>query len=104
MSTNIYVPNFSKEVESLKQKRRLSFSLAQGHGKTSDLESEAKYSDTEELLKEIISENQKIFLASFVIVVFDQNIETLKNFTWFIAKLKNSLQFRFFKLFIWLMS
>lgn len=80
-STNIYVPSFSKEVSSLKQKRRLSHSLALNQGRTTDLDSEAKYADTENVLKEIISENQKIFLVSFVIVLRDQNIENLEKKT-----------------------
>src|SRR3989338_4046062 len=81
MSTNIYVPLLSKEVSSLKQKRRLSHSLALNQGKTTDLDSEANFSDSENVLREIISNNQKLFLASITIILRDEDLEFLKNKT-----------------------
>ena len=69
MSTNIYVPSLSKEVSSLKQKRSLSHSLAINQGKTTDLDSEANFSDSENVLREIISNNHKLFLASITIIL-----------------------------------
>lgn len=79
LSLNIEVPDQSKELSLIHQRRKITHALSASHGlKASDLESEAKLSDTEELLREIINSGQKILYGSQSIVLKAKDKETLE--------------------------
>ena len=70
LTLTIEVPEQSKELSLLQQKRRMAHSLSVTHGgRASDLESETKLSSTEELLREILGSGQKIFSAQLAITL-----------------------------------
>ncbi len=59
---SVNVPDQSREMAKLQQRRRMAHSLANGDGqRPSDLENESKLSSTEDLLREILNSGQKIF-------------------------------------------
>jgi type-IV secretion system protein TraC len=66
---SIHVPDQNKEMEWLKLNRRMAYALVVGKKGVSDLESEAKYQDIEELLNEMVKDGEKIFSASLSIVL-----------------------------------
>lgn len=62
LDVHVKVPEQSKELSSLQQKRRMAHSMSASHGgRATDLESEAQLNSTEELLRELINTGQKIF-------------------------------------------
>ena len=70
LSLNLEVPEQSKELSLIQQRRKITHALSASNGlKVSDLESEAKLSDTEDLLREIISTGQKIIYGSLTIIL-----------------------------------
>lgn len=70
LSLNLEVPEQSKELSLIQQRRKITHALSASNGlKASDLESEAKLSDTEDLLREIISTGQKIIYGSMTIIL-----------------------------------
>lgn len=67
---SIDVPPQAKEMEKLKQKRRMAHSLAATQGnKASDLESETKLSSTEELIRELLNTGQRIYATQLSVVL-----------------------------------
>ena len=69
-STQVKVPEQSKELSSLQAKRRMAHSMnANNGGRASDLESEAKLHSTEELLRELINTGQKIYYFQAAILL-----------------------------------
>ena len=62
LDVHVKVPEQSKELSGLQQKRRMAHSMSASHGgRATDLESEAQLNSTEELLRELINTGQKIF-------------------------------------------
>lgn len=67
---SVKVPDQNSEMAKLQQKRRMAHSLSQTKsGQVSDIESEAKLSATEELIREIIDTGQKIFVTQLQVVI-----------------------------------
>lgn len=59
---SIRVPDQQKEIESLQTQRRMAFSMVYGKQTgVSDLESEAKFQDLEELVSQLVSSGEKVF-------------------------------------------
>lgn len=82
LSLQLRVPEQSKELSSLQAKRRMAHSMTVGYqGRASDLESEAKLSSTEELLRELINTGQKIFYFQLAILLKGPNRDTLDQYT-----------------------
>lgn len=75
---SFYVPDQTKELESLQTQRRLAFSMARGK-KTgvADLESEAKLQDLESLLEQMIAQGEKVFHVSLNILLRSTNPDDL---------------------------
>jgi conjugal transfer ATP-binding protein TraC len=75
---SIHSPDQQKEIESLQTQRRIAFSMATGK-KTgvSDLESEAKFKDLEQLLEQMVSTGEKIFHVSLQILIRAKSTEEL---------------------------
>lgn len=64
------VPPQSAEMSKLNQRRKMAHSLATTHGASaSDLESETKLTATEELIRELLNTNQKIFAAQLTLTL-----------------------------------
>ncbi len=75
---HIKVPDQSKEISLIQAKRRMAHSMSVSHnGKVTDLESQSQVDSTEELLKEVISSGQKIFLTQMSLKIKDKNQEAL---------------------------
>ena len=66
---SIHVPDQNKEIEWLKMNRRLAYSMVMGKKGVSDIESETKLKDIEQMLNEIIQNGEKVFHASVSIVL-----------------------------------
>ena len=75
ISQNISVLDQAKEIEKLKIQRRLANSFAQGSEKISDIESESKLSQTQELLEELLEGNDRVVSSSLVVIVWDKDRE-----------------------------
>lgn len=59
---SITVPDQQKELENLQTQRRMAFSMVYGkQSGVSDLESEAKFQDLEELLAQLVTSGEKVF-------------------------------------------
>nr|BFD65278.1 type IV secretion system protein TraC [Bdellovibrio sp. HAGR004] len=68
------VPDQSKEMKGLDQKRRMAHSLSANSGnRVSDLESESRLSQTTDLIREIIETGQRIFQAQLMIIIREEN-------------------------------
>lgn len=68
------IPNQTKEMHSLEQKRRMAHSLANSSSnRVSDLESESRLSQTTDLIREIIETGQRIFHAELAIILREEN-------------------------------
>lgn len=68
------IPDQSKEMRGLDQKRRMAHSLSANTGsRVSDLESESRLSQTTDLIREIIETGQRIFQVQLTIVLREEN-------------------------------
>ncbi|HWU41810.1 MAG TPA: ATP-binding protein, partial [Bdellovibrio sp.] len=67
------VPDQAKEIEWLKLNRRMAYAMVVGKKGVSDVESEAKLQDIEELLSEVVKDGEKIFVASLAIILRSEN-------------------------------
>lgn len=74
---SVHVPDQNKEIEWLKLNRRMAYAMVVGKKGVSDLETEAKFQDIEELLNEVVKEGEKIFSASLAIVLRSENEDDL---------------------------
>ena len=74
---SIHVPDQNKEIEWLKLNRRMAYAMVVGKKGVSDLESEAKLQDIEELLNEVVKDGEKIFSASLAVVLRSENEDDL---------------------------
>ena len=67
---SVKVPDQASEMAKLQQKRRMAHSLSQTKsGQVSDIESEAKLSATEELIREIIDTGQRIYITQLMVII-----------------------------------
>lgn len=77
---SIHVPDQQKELESLQTSRRLAFSMARGKQTgVSDIESEAKLRDLEELVGEMIAQGERVFHVSLNVVLRGKSDEELRD-------------------------
>ena len=75
---SIHVPDQQKELESLQTQRRLAFSMARGKQVgVSDIESEAKFQDLEELVGEMIAQGERVFHVSLNVLLKGNSEEEL---------------------------
>ena len=70
---SVHVPDQQKEIEWLKINRNMAYAMVAGKKGVSDLESEAKFQDIENLLSRMVSDGEKIFSVSLTIVLRSQN-------------------------------
>jgi conjugal transfer ATP-binding protein TraC len=74
---SFHVPDQAKEIEWLKLNRRMAYAMVIGKKGVSDVESEAKLQDIEELLSQVVKDGEKIFTASLAIVLRSENVDEL---------------------------
>lgn len=75
---SIYVPEQTKEMESLQTQRRLAFSLANARpGRARDIDIEAKFADLETILEELVQGGEKIFRVSLNIILSGPSLDAL---------------------------
>jgi conjugal transfer ATP-binding protein TraC len=82
LDVHVRVPEQSKELSSLQQKRRMAHSMsASSGGRATDLESEAQLNSTEELLRELINTGQKIFYFQMALLLRAKTEDQLTTMT-----------------------
>ena len=75
LSQRIFIPDQAKEIQKLKVQRRMASSFVQGAKRISDLESESKLSQIEELLRELLEGTDRIVSSSLCVIVWDKDKE-----------------------------
>lgn len=71
---SIKVSNQAAEMSKIQQKRRMAHSLSQTKGgQISDIESESRLSDTEDLIRELIDTGQRIYVGELILVLREEN-------------------------------
>ncbi len=78
ISQNIQILDQNKEQESLQLKRRIATSMASGGGNVTDIESESKLADIEELLRELVEGTQKLVSTDFTVIIWASNKDELE--------------------------
>jgi len=77
---NVGVPHQEKELEKLQHQRRVAFSMARGkQSGVSDVESEAKLQDVEELIAQMVAQGEKIFHLSLSILLSGKTEEEVED-------------------------
>ena len=73
ISQRIIIHDQAKEIGKLKIERRMANSFVEGAERISDLESESKLSQIEELLRELLEGNDRIVSNSLCVIVWDKD-------------------------------
>ncbi len=82
LSLHIMVPQQSEEISRLQVRRRMAHSMALSHGgRVTDLESEARLTSTEDLLRDLIATGQKIIIGQLAVVLRHRNLSVLDAMT-----------------------
>ncbi|MGE3263351.1 MAG: VirB4 family type IV secretion system protein [Bacteriovoracia bacterium] len=81
VSQNISVLNQRKEIEKLEMSRRVAHSMASGAKNVSDLESESKLSQIEELLRELLEGSERLVSMDFNVVLWANDASELEEKT-----------------------
>ena len=75
---SIHVPDQTKELEKLQIQRRIAFSMVSGKQEgVSDIESQAKLNDLEELIEQMVAAGEKVFRVSLNVVLRSDDTELL---------------------------
>jgi len=72
------VHDLKKELDKLQMQRRLTNSMAAGAGNVSDLESESKLNELEELIQELLEGSEKVISLDFNVVIWDMEKVSLE--------------------------
>lgn len=78
MSQNIHTLDQKKEIEKLEMSRRIAHSMVSGSQNVSDIESESKYSQIEELLRELMNGSERLVSSSLTIIYWGESTEELE--------------------------
>jgi len=78
ISQNIQVLDQNKEQEALQLKRRIANSMASGSNNVSDIESESKLADIEELLRELVEGSEKLVSTDFTVIIWADSEDELE--------------------------
>lgn len=81
ISQNISILNQRKEVEKLELARRVAHSMASGAKNVSDLESESKLSQIEELLRELLDGSERLVSMDFNVILWASDFNELEERT-----------------------
>ncbi len=78
ISQNIRTLEQRKEIEALELKRRIANSMASGNNNVSDLESESKLSNIEDLLREIMAGSERLISSDINVILWGQTNDELE--------------------------
>jgi len=78
ISQNINILNQSKELDRLGLQRKITHSMASGNQKISDIESESKLAQIEELLNELTEGSEKLVTTDFNVIIWSKNKRELE--------------------------
>lgn len=81
MSQNIQALEQRKEIEKLELMRRIASSMASGSQNVSDIESESKLSNLEELLREVMTGSEKLVSSDLNVIFWAESQEELEQKT-----------------------
>ncbi len=81
ISQNLTILNQRKEVEKLELSRRVAHSMASGAKNVSDLESESKLSQIEELLRELLEGSERLVSMDFNVILWASDLSELEEKT-----------------------
>lgn len=81
VSQNISILNQRKEIEKLELNRRVAHSMASGSKNVSDLESESKLSQIEELLRELMEGSERLVSMDFNVILWASEASELEEKT-----------------------
>lgn len=78
ISQNILTLDQKKEIEKLELSRRIAASMVSGSQNVSDIESESKYSQIEELLRELMNGSERLVSSSLTVIYWGESVEELE--------------------------
>ena len=81
VSQNISILNQRKEIEKLELSRRVAHSMASGAKNVSDIESESKLSQIEELLRELMEGSERLVSMDFNVILWAKDASDLEEKT-----------------------
>jgi conjugal transfer ATP-binding protein TraC len=81
VSQNIHTLEQRREIERLELKRRIANSMASGSNNVSDIESESKLTNIEELLREIMSGSERLISSDLNVIIWGASNEELERKT-----------------------
>lgn len=81
ISQNLTILNQRKEIEKLELSRRVAHSMASGAKNVSDLESESKLSQIEELLRELLEGSERLVSMDFNVILWANDLSELEEKT-----------------------
>lgn len=81
ISQNISILNQRKEIEKLELNRRVAHSMASGAKNVSDLESESKLSQIEDLLRELMDGSERLVSMDFNVILWANDLSELEEKT-----------------------
>lgn len=81
ISQNLAILNQRKEIEKLELSRRVAHSMASGAKNVSDLESESKLSQIEELLRELLEGSERLVSMDFNVILWANDLSDLEEKT-----------------------
>ncbi|MBX3034585.1 MAG: TraC family protein [Bdellovibrionaceae bacterium] len=91
ISQNLTILNQRKEIEKLELSRRVAHSMASGAKNVSDLESESKLSQIEELLRELLEGSERLVSMDFNVILWASDLSELEEKTDEVLKAFRSL-------------
>lgn len=86
LSQGVKIEDQKKELERLQLQRRIAHSMASGSKNVSDIESESKLGQIEELIKELLDGSEKLVSMNMSLTIWDENLEELDNKTDMVLK------------------
>jgi type-IV secretion system protein TraC len=81
LSQGINIEDQKKEIEKLQLQRRIAHSMASGSKNVSDIESESKLGQIEDLIKELLDGSEKLVSMNLSVIIWDESLEELDNKT-----------------------
>lgn len=86
LSQEVMIEDQKKELERLQLQRRIAHSMASGSKNVSDIESESKLGQIEELIKELLDGSEKLVSMNMSLTIWDESLEELDNKTDMVLK------------------
>lgn len=78
---SIETTNTQKEIDTLKIQQKLTYSMVAGNRGVTDIESQAKLSEINDLMGQMVSGNEKIFKVAVQVVLRSDSLDVLEEYT-----------------------